>query len=250
MHDIRLVVVDIDGCLTPGEAQPWDFSVLQFVAEWNRKARADARQFAVTLCTGRQEPYVEAMMQAIDAHAPGIYENGGGLYFPTEYRFAENPAVGAKGRETIAKAREMIAKEIVETGLGQFQPGKEVSLTLYPARAGVTFEQLAEIARRALDGKVDGLKIMPLVTSVDIVLDGVDKGAGVEWLSREMNIPIAQIGGIGDSSGDLPFLRRIGFSAAPANAADDVKRAVQYVSPFEDGKAVIDILSRWNAERG
>jgi hypothetical protein len=126
-NNIRLVVIDIDGCLTPGEAQPWDFSVLQFVAELNRKARADARRFAVTLCTGRQEPYVEAMMQAIDAHAPGIYENGGGLYSPAQYRFAENPAIDAGKREKIAKVREILAKEIVETGMGQFQPGKEVS---------------------------------------------------------------------------------------------------------------------------
>ncbi|MEW5717570.1 MAG: HAD hydrolase family protein, partial [Chloroflexota bacterium] len=244
-NNIRLVVVDIDGCLTPGEAAPWDFSVLQFVADLNRRARADARQFAVTLCTGRQEPYVEAMMQAIDAHAPGIYENGGGLYFPAQYRFVENPAIGAKEREKIAQVREILRREIVESGLGQFQPGKEVSVTLYPARAGVTFEQLAGIAHRALDGKINGLTIMPLVTSVDIVLNGIDKGAGVEWLSRETDIPLAQIGGIGDSSGDLPFLRRVGFSAAPANATDDVKRAAQYVSPFGNGKSVVDILSRW-----
>ena len=247
--NIRLVIIDIDGCLTPGEAQPWDFSVLQFVAELNRKARADARQFAVTLCTGRQEPYVEAMMQAIDAHVPGIYENGGGLYFPAQYRFVENPAITLAQRATLAEVRRVLMREIVETGLGQFQPGKEVSLTLYPARTGVTFLQLADVARRALDGKISGLTIMPLVTSVDIVLDGIDKGAGVEWLSRETGIPIAQIAGVGDSSGDLPFLRRVGFSAAPANATDDVKRAVQYLSSFEDGRGVVDILSQWIAAR-
>jgi HAD superfamily hydrolase (TIGR01484 family) len=243
--NIRLVIIDIDGCLTPGEAQPWDFSVLQFVAELNRKARADARQFAVTLCTGRQEPYVEAMMQAIDAHLPGIYENGGGLYFPAQYRFVENPAITPAQRATLAEVRRVLTREIVETGLGQFQPGKEVSLTLYPARADVTFMQLADVAYRALDGKISGLTIMPLVTSVDIVLDGIDKGAGMEWLSHETGIPIAQIAGVGDSSGDLPFLRRAGFSAAPANATDDVKRAVQYISPFDNGKAVVDILQRW-----
>jgi hydroxymethylpyrimidine pyrophosphatase-like HAD family hydrolase len=90
---------------------------------------------------------------------------------------------------------------------------------------------------------------MPLVTSVDIVLDGIDKGAGVEWLARETGIPLAHIAGIGDSSGDLPFLRRVGSSAAPANATDDVKRATQYVSPFENGRGVVDILSRWSEQR-
>jgi hydroxymethylpyrimidine pyrophosphatase-like HAD family hydrolase len=244
-NEIKLIVVDIDGCLTPGEAQPWDFSVMQFVADLNRKARQGECPFAVTLCTGRQEPYVEAMMQAIDAHVPGIYENGGGLYFPGQYRFVENPAITLEQRASLANVRRVLTREIVETGMGQFQPGKEVSVTLYPARAGVTFLQLAEVARRALDGRISGLTIMPLVTSVDIVLEGIDKGAGVEWLGREMGIPVAQMGGIGDSSGDLPFLCRVGYSAAPANASADVKSSVQYVSAFENSAGVVDILKRW-----
>jgi len=37
----------------------------------------------------------------------------------------------------------------------------------------------------------------------------------------------------------------IGRSAAPANAADEVKAAVGYVSPYEDGDGVVDILRRW-----
>lgn len=247
-NHIRLVIADIDGCLTAGEAKPWDFDVLRFVAELNRRARRDAKQFAVTLCTGRAEPYVEALMQAIDAHAPGIYENGGGLYFPSPYRFVVNPAITAAKLAKLAKVREILTHELIEPGIGQFQPGKEVSLTLYPAREGVTIKQLADLARRALNGKVSGYTITGLVTSVDIVLDGIDKGTGVEWLSRETNIPLAQMAGIGDAPGDLTYLCRVGFSAAPANATDDVKRAVQYVSAFEDGKGVGEILERWMNE--
>jgi len=32
---------------------------------------------------------------------------------------------------------------------------------------------------------------------------------------------------------------------APANAADEVKVAVDHVSPYEDGDGVVDILRRW-----
>jgi len=53
------------------------------------------------------------------------------------------------------------------------------------------------------------------------------------------------MGGIGDSASDLKFLNIIGRSAAPANAADEVKAAVGYVSPYEDGDGVADILRRW-----
>jgi HAD superfamily hydrolase (TIGR01484 family) len=245
LPDIRLVVVDIDGCLTTGEAQPWDFSVLQFIAEINRQARIDSNQFAVTLCTGRAEPYVEAMMQAIDAHLPGIYESGGGMYSPTLYRFVPNPAITVEQRTRIAEARRVLAREIVETGVGQFQPGKETMLTLYPARGDVTLAYLAEQTRRVLDGRMNGLTFEHSVSSVELLPEGIDKGAGVEWLSSETSIPLAQMAGIGDALGDLPFLRRVGLSAGPANAVDEVKRAVQYVSPFEDGRGVVDILERW-----
>ena len=129
---MRLVVIDIDGCLTPGEAQPWNFEALKHIAQLNRGAQKDPTKLAVTLCTGRQEPYVEVMMQAIDAHLPGIYENGGGLYFPRDYRFVENPLITAAMREALAGIKATLRREIVEPGLGHFQPGKEVSLTIYP----------------------------------------------------------------------------------------------------------------------
>jgi hydroxymethylpyrimidine pyrophosphatase-like HAD family hydrolase len=243
-RDIRLVIVDIDGCLTAGEAQPWDFSVLQFVAELNRRARRDVENFAVTLCTGRAGPYVEALMQAIDAHLPAIFEHGGGLYVPSPYRFVENPAITSANRAKLAKVREFVTREIVETGIGQLQPGKQTCLTLYP-RDGVTLAQLDAATRRVLNGNMDGFFFNASVSCVEILPRGIDKGASVEWLSRETGIPLVEMGGIGDAPADLAYLCRVGFSAAPANATEDVKRAVQYVSAFEDGKGVVDILSRW-----
>lgn len=67
----------------------------------------------------------------------------------------------------------------------------------------------------------------------------------MRWLSQEMGIPLDQIGGIGDSASDLKFLSILARSAAPANAADEVKAAVGYVSLYEDGDGVVDILHRW-----
>ena len=67
----------------------------------------------------------------------------------------------------------------------------------------------------------------------------------MRWLSRETGIPLDRIGGIGDSASDLKFLSILGPSAAPANAADEVKARVDYVSPYEDGDGVVDILRGW-----
>jgi len=241
---LRLVVIDVDGCLTPGEGQPWNFEALQYVAQLNRKARRDATGLAATLCTGRQEPYVEVMMQAIDAHLPGIYENGGGLYFPREYRFVENPLITAEMREALVGIKATLRREIVETGLGYFQPGKEVSLTIYPL-GQVSVRELYLVTVEALAALSAGYVVESSVSCVDVTPKGVDKGAGVRWLSQKTGIPLDQMGGIGDSASDLTFLSIVGRSAAPANAADEVKAAVDYVSPYEDGDGVVDILRRW-----
>jgi HAD superfamily hydrolase (TIGR01484 family) len=245
MNKLRLVVIDVDGCLTPGEGQPWNFEALEYVAQLNRRAQEDPTKLAVTLCTGRQEPYVEVLMQAIDAHLPGIYENGGGLYFPREYRFVENPLITAAMREALVGIKATLQREIVEVGLGYFQPGKEVSLSLYPL-SEVSVHKLYLATAEALATYRAGYIAQESVSCVDVIPRGIDKGAGVRWLSRETGIPLDQIGGIGDSTSDLKFLSIIGHSAAPSNAADEVKARVDYVSPYEDGDGVVDILRRWS----
>jgi HAD superfamily hydrolase (TIGR01484 family) len=242
---LQLVVIDVDGCLTPGEGQPWNFEVLKYIAQLNRKAQQDATELAVTLCTGRQEPYVEVLMQAIDAHLPGIYENGGGLYFPRDYRFVENPLITAEMREALAGIKATLRREIVETGFGHFQPGKEVSLTIYPL-GKISVHKLYLATAKALETCQAGYIAQESVSCVDVIPEGVDKATGVRWLSRETGIPLNQIGGMGDSASDLKFLSILGCSAAPANAADEVKARVDYVSPYEDGDGVVDILRRWS----
>jgi HAD superfamily hydrolase (TIGR01484 family) len=251
-HPVRLAVVDIDGCLTPGEAGGWNWEALRAIYSLNRRARHGDAVPAVTLCTGRQEPYVEVLMQAIGAYLPGIYENGCGLYFPDGYRFVEHPSIHASVREALAAARATLYRKVVTPGLGYFQPGKEVSLTLYP-RPGTSVHTLFEAAVEALSGQdahdaVDQVTVQASVSCVDVTPAGIDKGTGVRWLAKETGIPLAHMGGIGDSNSDLKFLRLVGRSAAPANAAAEVKTSVDYVSPYEDGDGVVDIIRRWRVE--
>jgi len=74
---------------------------------------------------------------------------------------------------------------------------------------------------------------------------GIDKGQGVRWLAELVGISLDDMAGIGDSPPDLSFLRIVGRAAAPANAHPEVKAAVGYVSPFRNGKGVVDIIRRW-----
>jgi hypothetical protein len=221
---------------------------MEYVAQWNHRAREDPTLPAVTLCTGRQQPYVEVLMQAIGTFVPGIFENGCGLYFPEEYRFAENPAITPAMRQALPEIRATMRRLVVERGLGYFQPGKELSLTLYP-RPGIGVGQLYQLTSQALLPHADHYQAEESVACVNVIPQGVDKGAGVRWLAQELGLSLAQIGGIGDATSDLSFLQLVGFAAAPANATAAVRQAVAYVSPYEDGEGVIDVLHtliRWD----
>jgi HAD superfamily hydrolase (TIGR01484 family) len=241
---LTLVVIDVDGCLTPGEAGDWNWGALQAIHKLNLQARQGLATPAVTLCTGRQESYVEVLMQAIGGYLPCIYENGAGLYFPDSYRFAEHPAITVTVREALMAAKRTLYTQLISPGLAYFQPGKEVSLTLYPL-PGMTVDRLRQLAAQALASFDGVLSVHASVSCVDITPTGIDKGQGVRWLSEQVGISLAHMGGIGDSPSDLKFLELVAHSGAPANAAAEVKRRVEYLSPYKNGDGVVDILHHW-----
>jgi hydroxymethylpyrimidine pyrophosphatase-like HAD family hydrolase len=238
---IRLIVSDIDGCLGPGEAKPYNLDVLGRVAEWNRRAKRGEDIPPITLCSGRAAAYVDAMMQAIAGFVPAVFENGAGLYFPESYRFAWNPALGASARATMRYARELVEERVIQAGIAAIQPGKEMAVTLLPT-PGHRLDEVGAAVTSALEGENLACRVEVSVSTVGIWLDGVDKGVGVRWLAEQTNIPLAEMAGVTDTWDDLPFLRLVGFRAAPANADAEVKQNADYVSPYENGRGLIDII--------
>ena len=65
---------------------------------------------------------------------------------------------------------------------------------------------------------------------------GITKRNGLEWLADHLEVPLDEMAYIGDSDSDLEALSAVGTSFAPANADEEVLRAVDHVT---DG-AVID----------
>jgi hypothetical protein len=239
---IRLILTDIDGCMGPGEAQAYDLRVLDRLMGLNRRARQSGGP-AVTLCTGRPAPYVDAVLQAIDGHLPAICENGAGLYWPLEFRYEAHPALPSGVDEVIAELNALLAKHLVRPGLARLQTGKALSATLYPCD-NLTVAALAEAVAATLDGRGLPCRVEAGVSTVSVWLAGVDKGDGARWLAEVTGIALPEMAAVGDAEGDLAFLRLAGFSGAPANAASPVQAAVDYVSPFRFGRGLLDVASQ------
>src|SRR5215813_1596891 len=139
---IRLIVANVDGVLSLGEAAPLDFAVLQRLVEVNDRARREPQHPAITLCTGRPAPYVEVLMQAIHGFYPAIYEHGAGLYMPKPYGFKAHPALTPAMQAQLMELHAVLHTALVATDLAYFQPGKSASFSLLPG-AGVTMHKVA-----------------------------------------------------------------------------------------------------------
>ena len=240
---IHLIVADVDGVLSRGEAAPFDLAMLQHLAEVNDRARHESQYPAVTLCTGRSAPYVEVLMQAIHGFYPALYEHGAGLYVPAPYGFKTHPALTPVMQAQLRELHAVLHEALVATNLAYFQPGKSASLSLF-AHAGVAMHKVARTAARLARHWGDAFLVEAGATCVNVMVRGLDKAEGVRWLSRETGIPLYAMAGVGDATGDMPFMQLVGWSAAPANAQAAVKQMAHYTSPYEDGQGLMDILTR------
>jgi 3-deoxy-D-manno-octulosonate 8-phosphate phosphatase (KDO 8-P phosphatase) len=78
-----------------------------------------------------------------------------------------------------------------------------------------------------------------------------DKVAGFEKLLGRTGLPPERIAYMGDDVNDLGVLRRVGFSACPADARPEVRAEVHHVCAAPGGRgAVREVCELWLAARG
>ncbi|HEU5096325.1 MAG TPA: Cof-type HAD-IIB family hydrolase [Reyranella sp.] len=70
---------------------------------------------------------------------------------------------------------------------------------------------------------------------LDVTHKDANKGAVVEFLSRHLGVPTAEIATIGDQPNDVLMFKRSGFSIAMGNASDQVKQqATEATASYND----------------
>lgn len=94
--------------------------------------------------------------------------------------------------------------------------------------AWITGRQSKQVRLRARELKIDRL-----IQSCD------DKKQALAGIAADLKINLSQVAYIGDDIIDIGVLKSAGLSVCPADAADDVKKNVLYVSAYEGGKGVL-----------
>ena len=243
---MRIIIADIDGCLHTDESIPLDLDTFWELARRCRQAAEGTNNLPpLTICTGRPQPYAEALMKLLDVRAPAICENGAVLYSLADNWARYGPGVTAEKIAGLHAVGAFIESEIIPQfpeAVRQF--GKEAQLSIYSNRFAI-FQPIKErIETFTAQRGGPELIINTSPYYLNISLAGIDKGSTLRFLLDELGIPCEEAAGVGDSEGDLPLREAVGYFACPANAQPCIKDAADYISPYPDTKGMLDILEQ------
>lgn len=241
---VETLYCDVDGCLVPEESEPWDWDVLTQLAETIRRVSRNGG-LRVGLCTGRPQPYVEALMKTLGITLPAVCENGAILYDLLSNRAEFGPGVTPTRIRALGRLKAMLLERLPrEFPDIIYQAGKEAQLSLYCSRP----ERLdaVEPLIRAFSETEPDLDILLMKTNyyLNIDLRGVSKGSGLRAVLHRLGVPREAAAFLGDSPGDLTARDAVGWFTCPANAADTLRAVADYVSPFPVTAGAIDIIER------
>lgn len=237
------VICDIDGCLAAESNAPLNLTALAEIAAFNRLAEEREDRPRVTVCSGRPEPFVEAVCRVIaNRTLPAIAENGVWLFDPATDTYERDPAITAADLEALHDATAWIEREYVPRGL-VVQPGKSASFSLWHADTAFLFSQIDRL-RELFEARGWPLRVSHTVAWINCDLKHVSKGTGLSRLRARAGLARERLAGIGDSASDLVMLDHVSFFACPSNAADSVRERANYISPFSEAEGALDILRR------
>lgn len=225
----KLVICDIDGCLSKGRNVPFDLGGLVRLRGLIDALRA--HRIGFTLCTGRPRPYVEALAQVLNVTLPTICEGGCLVFYPVSGDIRSLASVDVvKGVHALRNV--FSENPVLLQGL-EFEVGKESSVSL----TSDTFAKLSHEEKKTVMTSIRA-GVPPLALSwtysssaIDITPSGIDKASGVDVLLAELGMENkANVWGIGDGQNDVPFLREVGHCACPANAVEDIKAMAEIIA--------------------
>lgn len=244
MASVRLVVCDMDGCLSQDKGFPFDLARMAELKQFLTRSK-----IPFALGTGRSDPYVEAMTQVLNLTTPSLCEHGCYVYDPQIGYPVAHRALTPHLRRQMTNLRRVIEDHSDE--LDCFLETKLTCLSVHPRKLGASrtsaLTKLQSDLAKLLDssGPTDWLRVNPSSCCVDLVPACCDKGAGVLELCHRLSINPEDTLAIGDSPIDLPMMAVCGHSATPANGLPSVKAKAHFIAQTPDIQGVLEILNHY-----
>ena len=238
-----VIICDVDGCLADENGGPFDMPRLLQLAEYNVRAQREAAGPPLTVCTGRPEPFAEALCRLLaNDTLPAIAENGAWLFFPRDNRYELDPAITPDDLEYVHAAAKLLDGKYRSTGVQQ-QPGKKAAVSLYHPRPEF-LQQIAPEIREMFTARGWPFRVSMTWNYINCDLAHVSKASGLRRFFAATGIDPSRTAAIGDTMSDLAMAEVAAWFACPANASDEIKQHADYVSPHAEVAGVIDIVER------
>lgn len=227
-------LIDIDGCITGGKNK--DINLDDFI-----KLKIQLEKIKnYCLCTGRPAVYVESFSQFLSLDTWCICENGAYIYNTKTDEIVIDQLITENYLSELLTFKSRVS-ELEGIGSFKFELGKELSLSLNPTSSDIKslFKKITESP--SLD--LSSFNVDHSSTAVDITPKNVTKKSGFKAIKKIFQLEnFGKIIGIGDSSGDIPFLEMCDYIGCPSNSSDEVKKIATYISQKPTTKGVCDIL--------
>jgi HAD superfamily hydrolase (TIGR01484 family) len=242
---IELIVCDVDGCLVPETSAAWDFEAFAPLVEVIRAANAGSGGLPpVTLCTGRPQPYVEALMKILDIRVPAICESGAIIYSLADNHARLGPGITHQQIDDLRELRRWMEHHLLDGRKDVvIQAGKEAQISLYSS-----VPSMLPPLHRAIEAEATARHLALEISSshfyLNISLCGVDKGATLRAVLTDLGIDPRHTAAMGDTEGDLPLRKVCAWMGAPDNAREAIKKVADYVSPHAETRGAIDLFER------
>ena len=232
----KYFLIDIDGCITDGKNKNVDMKA--FTELCSLLTYTDINY---SLCTGRSANYVESVAQFLSFDGWAICENGSYLYHTKTDKMLISEGIASNFQDELFNI-----KVNLNESLGQdcfkYELGKEMSISMNPFSDSIE-AFFYKVKGSLSSNQLELMNVDHSTTAVDITASGINKKTGFyNLIHTGIADKDSYFIGIGDSSGDIPFLEECDFSASPQNATDPVKELVDYVSEYSSTKGVIEIV--------
>lgn len=235
------MLCDIDGCLAPETTAPLDLAALSEVAVWNERAQGEGDRPVVTLCTGRPQPFAEAVCRMIGNRTlPIVCEMGVWLWFPRENRYERDPRILPEHQAAVEAASRWIEREFGPSGVVQ-QPGKTSSVSLYHEDTDYLMSLKPRLAAM-FEQEGWGLRVSSSVRWINCDLSHVSKATGIDRLIAAAGLRGSRLAGIGDTMGDLAIRERVAWFGCPSNAEAGLKARADAVAKGAEVRGVLELL--------